>query len=335
MNKIEPTQRIEYIDILKGLAIFLVVMGHVLAWSYNDWGSATKQNNIGTILWNVIYSFHMPLFTFVSGYVVFNPKKTYMIPDISKRLVQYLVPFFFVGVVLYYYRNDPSGIYNYWYLRALSEYVVMLFLLNLVFRKFTYVSTISVLVEAVIYVVIFYSINMLISEDTLIDLIFCKKHLNLYTYFILGWYVRRNKWIEEKVLSCKWILPLALISLYIYVVFGVFKQTLLTLSGILATYAISKSLVGTQIATVIKQWGLFSMEIYMLHFFFLFAAPVIGDYFLTITHLPTAVFMQFSYGMLVSVVNIFICILLAKLFHKNTILSFFFFGKFNFISWPK
>lgn len=46
--------RDETIDVLKGIAILLVVLGHIAA--------APK-------LTSVIYSFHMPLFIFISGYL--------------------------------------------------------------------------------------------------------------------------------------------------------------------------------------------------------------------------------------------------------------------------
>ena len=51
--------RISYIDQLKGIAILLVVLGHVIG--YN--------NCEDSFLWRFIYSFHMPLFMFISGYV--------------------------------------------------------------------------------------------------------------------------------------------------------------------------------------------------------------------------------------------------------------------------
>ena len=47
-------QRIDYIDRMKGLAIFLVVMGHI-------YGMAFAQSD--DVAYRVISSFHMPLFT--------------------------------------------------------------------------------------------------------------------------------------------------------------------------------------------------------------------------------------------------------------------------------
>ena len=53
-------QRIDYIDRMKGMAIFLVVMGHV-------YGMVFNQSEDVTYKW--ISSFHMPLFMFLSGLV--------------------------------------------------------------------------------------------------------------------------------------------------------------------------------------------------------------------------------------------------------------------------
>lgn len=62
--------RDQFLDIAKGLAIILVVVGHVIQ------GSSEKFDDL---LWfRVIYSFHMPLFVFLSGSVAavaFSPEK--------------------------------------------------------------------------------------------------------------------------------------------------------------------------------------------------------------------------------------------------------------------
>lgn len=75
--------RILYIDALKGFAIFLMVFAHTIAWNLEDWhviqeiSESTPKNlkNVG-ILWNLIYSFHMPLFFCVSGFLSYKPDST-------------------------------------------------------------------------------------------------------------------------------------------------------------------------------------------------------------------------------------------------------------------
>lgn len=54
-------KRIIYIDIAKGIAIILVILGHTL--QYMGANSEYTQN----VLYLLIYSFHMPLFMFLSG----------------------------------------------------------------------------------------------------------------------------------------------------------------------------------------------------------------------------------------------------------------------------
>lgn len=331
-NKGNAPQRIEYIDIMKGLAIFYVVMGHVLAWTYRDWNSAVNNNFLGTIAWNIIYSFHMPLFMFISGLVAFNPSKKYSVGHVFKRIVQYLVPFVLVGTILFFYRKDPAGIANYWYLRALAEYVIVLYIVETIFSLININVYIKYIYEAVLYVFLFGLVIKLLPDNSILDEIICKKHLNLNIYFILGWYIRRNTWIQKCILDKDWILPVCLIVLFVYVVFDIYKQTLLTFSGVFATYAIARLLVGSQISNKIMLWGKHTLDIYILHFFFLFSAPCIGDFFLTINHLPTAIVLQFTYAIVVSMFNLFICIALSKIIRKNDILSFIFFGKLDLIT---
>ena len=62
-------RRDKRIDALRGLLMILVVLGHVIQYVYEP---KDFDNNI---LFRVIYSFHMPLFMCVSGYVTGLRKK--------------------------------------------------------------------------------------------------------------------------------------------------------------------------------------------------------------------------------------------------------------------
>lgn len=72
-------RRIEYLDILRGLGIIFIVIGHI---SYND-----------TML-NWLYSFHVPLFFFAAGAVY---KKRPVTDDLKRRAFTVLVPYFSFG----------------------------------------------------------------------------------------------------------------------------------------------------------------------------------------------------------------------------------------------
>ena len=77
------TQRFAYIDIAKGLGILMVVWGHIAS----HWTSA------------FVYTFHMPLFFFISG-MLFNRNKYPMFGDFLKaRAKRLLVPYLLYSVV--------------------------------------------------------------------------------------------------------------------------------------------------------------------------------------------------------------------------------------------
>lgn len=100
-----------FLDVLKGFAIFLMVIGHVITWLYDpSVASATFRSHIW---WNVIYSFHMPLLFFVSGYLF--PKADGLVwrsalEGIKKRIVSLLVPYVMGGYFIMYF-VVPIGLY--------------------------------------------------------------------------------------------------------------------------------------------------------------------------------------------------------------------------------
>lgn len=77
--------RIEYIDIAKGIGIILVVIGHVV------WGGNYPMGGARTIS-NFIYSFHMPLFFVISGLCIKDSKRINKC-TLKKMVKSYLVPY--------------------------------------------------------------------------------------------------------------------------------------------------------------------------------------------------------------------------------------------------
>ncbi len=81
-------ERLNYVDYARGLAILLVVIGHLCR--YNFEGDNAKA------VFYFIYSFHMPLFFFLSGYVVMMSRASlYDYKSFILRKMQtLLIPFF-------------------------------------------------------------------------------------------------------------------------------------------------------------------------------------------------------------------------------------------------
>lgn len=124
--------RISYIDQLKGIAILLVVLGHVIG--YN--------NCEDSFLWRFIYSFHMPLFMFISGYVAqmtfrierfgWNETISFLIKKLRTLLLPMVtwgvvIPFFFLRTMLLYkdaiYSEGIRSVFNYFMFYFLGSIV--------------------------------------------------------------------------------------------------------------------------------------------------------------------------------------------------------------------
>lgn len=136
-NENRMNERLDYIDRMKGLAIFLVVLGHVYYMIYDK---------MDCVYSDIIGSFNMPLFMFLSGLVA----ASCIIGDgwsrvkLFKKIKALLVPFFFFGIccsfmffsnnrtttVIVDFFNSPAK-NGYWYLMSLSVFYLLLFVYKL------------------------------------------------------------------------------------------------------------------------------------------------------------------------------------------------------------
>ena len=76
---------IDFLDILKGIGIILVLIGHIYS---ND------------TVYHCLYSFHMQLFFMAAGYTY---KEKPVLQDIKRRFQTIVVPYFSFGLLLLYW----------------------------------------------------------------------------------------------------------------------------------------------------------------------------------------------------------------------------------------
>lgn len=105
----QPSAYERDITIAKGMGIFLVVMGHILARGHsegNDWFTSLTQ---------IIYLFHMPFFMFLSGLVFFKPGRAERLwqnygTHAGKQVFRLLIPFLGLGLLVIFAKYAASGI---------------------------------------------------------------------------------------------------------------------------------------------------------------------------------------------------------------------------------
>ncbi|HHE3530697.1 TPA: acyltransferase family protein [Yersinia enterocolitica] len=115
------------IDVLKALATLLVIAGHVI--------QTTTSNFDDDILFKVIYSFHMPLFMCISGYLYKEPKG--ISSDLMKKAKLLLIPFFSWAMINFFIFNTDgvhlSSFYSYMWALLINPSLGLWFLWVLFF----------------------------------------------------------------------------------------------------------------------------------------------------------------------------------------------------------
>lgn len=121
-------QRNNTIDIIKGFLIVCVILGHVLLGSIDD-----------NIFRYIIYSFHMPLFMFMSGYMISVSKISQMtFPDIFSKYWKRMLKMWLVAFLIfsaYQVLKEPtikqiavliySPWYHLWYIPTLFSFILI------------------------------------------------------------------------------------------------------------------------------------------------------------------------------------------------------------------
>ena len=91
----EKTLHYDWVDAAKGLGIIFVVLGHAIA-------DTTPNVPIFGKIFQIIYSFHMPLFFFLSGFCGIKALQKRQLYEkevyILERFKRLMIPYFFVGI---------------------------------------------------------------------------------------------------------------------------------------------------------------------------------------------------------------------------------------------
>lgn len=183
------------IDNTKGLLIFLVVLGHFLEFN------VTSKTSI---ILNFIYSFHMPVFVFFSGYLAkYNPEKM-----VKKILFPYvifqIIAFLFYNLFTVTNFTLIAPYHSLWYMFALFFWYMIIPLIDKIKHpKFA--------------LLIFVFVGLLIGFDSYATTIFSASRIFvLLPFFAFGYFVKKYNWnlkINNNILKCMLIFILIVINI--------------------------------------------------------------------------------------------------------------------------
>ena len=146
-----------YVDVIKGIAIILVVIGHCIQFGSGR-ACLESEDFFNDPLFKFIYSFHMPLFMLVSGYLFANTIKrgtneiikrkagTILLPLISWNTIDLCINLL-LGQKYTLSILFLSYFHALWFLRALFFCCMVVLLMNRVFKDniFCYLALVAIL----------------------------------------------------------------------------------------------------------------------------------------------------------------------------------------------
>lgn len=345
-NTATPTKRIEYIDALRGFTMILVVFHHVLLFSFNINDSLVND---------IIVSFFMPLFFFISGLmgykegVVWN-RKTWGSMTKSK-IFGLLIPTLILGLIYTYaYRNlcfssFVTDVYKlgYWFTITLFEMFLILYTVNVL--VYTSQSKIFKLRQQIVLITLaslFFLSLFIINQFPALQMWSVTLGFTLtfkwFVFFVFGYVCSINKETFLRFLKNRYF-AFAIIFLYVigfYVnrvciypninmntIFRMGYHIISILIGVLGvlivynTFRIYQDSLDKKVGGILQYIGKRTLDIYLLHYFFLPYVPQLGS---MLSEDKNAV-LELAIGGGISLLVIGICLVVSNILRTSPILA--------------
>lgn len=342
-------ERNQFIDIMRGLAMLMVVFGHTMT------GATTDSQN--SLLFNIIWTLQMPLFILISGYVTRYSKELRtgleLLTFIKKRTVAYLLPWI-IWTVLIRGIILKSNIflnarYILWHMDTGYWFLFTIWTINIIYGLSIFLSNkIAVKMFDKIFVTgVFYAIGMLFLGvmGIMFGMSFLCIKLTLYymPFFFIGYFYGR---ISDRLRAVDYGKRIVDFSIFICLVvwftllkrynffyisdnlFGIAIRILASLTGCIAIFGLcfswfeNKKIFG-RIKAGCCWCGIHSLEIYISHNLFLNLINMIETPNIMSVNGVGLTCLNFSITMLVVAI-------VVELLNQNSFCKLIFFGKINF-----
>lgn len=289
--------RNQTVDILRGIAMLLVVLGHTMT------GCTTGAEE--SFLFNIVWSLQMPLFILISGYVT---RYSRSIEDtvglwkhIKKRTVVYMLPWLVWSLLI---RGVILGQYNFlnikyllWHMDTGYWFLATIWTISMIFGLSTFFAgKISKKneIKNKIFTLLFYVVGMvgLAAVGLLLRFSFFAIKLTLYymPFYFVGYLYGQYR---EKILKVKWgkqmidvviavcfVVWLSIMArYYIYAlpdsIMAIVLRIISSMTGCIAVCGLCKGLFSNVpqnqfFGGILLRWcGVHSLEIYLTHYLLL------------------------------------------------------------------
>lgn len=191
-------ERLITLDIIKALAIILVVIGHYIPDNAPMWYVEIR---------NIIYTFHMPLFLFASGYIYQTYRRNTPISDFyRKKFNRLIIPYISASIVIISIKiltesfltvENPVEIYSFFRLFYLPEAGYFLWYIWTLVTIFLIVPFINTFTKQLIFFSVTFCVAHLPFEWT--DIFSFRQTILMSQYFALGMIIAEQAPLRQKI----------------------------------------------------------------------------------------------------------------------------------------
>lgn len=343
----KPRKRIEYIDALRGFTMFLVVFNHVFTLSF-------LPDSVDTIFGNLLFIFRMPLFFFISGFVggkaieLFDSSCYFQLTKkkIAVQLFPTVVFSFLMTLVGPYVVFDDSFLIHGW---KMYWFTIALLGMFIIYYSLSYLLNILKLTKYASLII--FVVSLILFSISKVETIYLPKCVELgnvfhyFQFFVLGTIAKTYS--TKFVSLCKSnIFSSIVILLFVFSSLVRFNSTV---SGILPTsmnsiwvfirlttpYAglimfftlfarMDKFFSANSLVSRIMQFvGRRTLDIYLLHFFFL---PVLPISLAEVLNFSQNIVIYVIFGSVFAAAIIALCLFVSALIRNSDFLAHYLFG---------
>jgi hypothetical protein len=323
-------QRIIYIDNLKALAIFTVIIGHVFYFTWNQYSNS---------IWNhLIAAYNMPLFFFLSGMFA---KEGMTIKQIGRKAKQLLIPTATIGGVYAFFKDGIHELlfggshFGYWFLPTLFIMFIFFYVRCQIVKVFFNNKSVKIiLLLDLLYMLGVWGITKILAHyitENIYNLICLNQITNYVLFFWGGFLTWKNKEKISLVIKMKLDVVYALCFLIFGVAFyfcyysgyettGLFRKIMALFTIPLLLILFRRITFNNNIQKIFSYVGTHSLEIYVLQYFFLPTTYSLDNSVMGGVNC-------LALALLESVLVVILCVILIKVIDINKYLNLIFFGK--------
>ena len=268
-------ERNKIIDVLKGIAVLSVILGHAIQRYIAIYEHGVAFDNY---FFKIIYSYHMPLFMLLSGYTLAKYTKKYDYRFIKKRFLRLIIPTIVWSYLIWIMRNYdfvgikelvpfPNSAVEYSKLLLIHpDYIIWFLYVVFVCDIFIYalrkINLKKELYQDILFSIIFYLILKLLPNTNFgINLI-----STYFPIFMFGYFLNVDYFKELSNYALILVIPLYILLFIIYkdtYLQNMYVYYLMSMCAIFIIYKIVINFRSEYLKNILSFFGKYSLEIYL------------------------------------------------------------------------